>query len=170
MSKDVGELLKYGPVTIELDLLPGTPRETLDTQLHELLKTNSNKKVKNILTELMPMSLVTPVLALAEVLEDTFSHSLTREKRLALVQLIKGIPLHVKGLQGIEKAIITSGGVALTEVDFKTMCSRIISNLYIIGDLLNLDRPSGGYSLQICWTTGSVAGASAAHASEATAQ
>ncbi len=158
MSKDVGELLKYGPVTIELDLVPTTPRDLLDTQLQELLRANSNKKVKNVLSELMPAALVEPVLTLAEISEDTFSHSLTREKRLVLTQLIKGIPLNVKGLQGVEKAIITSGGVALTEVDFKTMRSRIVSNLYIIGDLLNLDRPSGGYSLQICWTTGSVAG------------
>ena len=61
----------------------------------------------------------------------------------------------------MEKAVVTSGGVALTEIDFKTMRSKLISNLFIIGDLLNLDRPSGGYSLQICWTTGAVAGMSA---------
>jgi predicted Rossmann fold flavoprotein len=159
MSKDVGELLKYGPVSIELDLLPAMPRDALDTQLQELLRTSSNKKVKNVLSELILTALVEPILTLADIPEDTFAHSLTREKRLLLTQLMKGIPLNVKGLQGVEKAIITSGGVALTEVDFRTMRSRLISNLYIIGDLLNLDRPSGGYSLQICWTTGSVAGA-----------
>ena len=161
MSKDIGELLKYGTVTIELDLLPNTAREMLDAQLHELFKANSNKMVKNVLNELMPSALVAPVLEMAEIPADTFSHSLTREKRLALSHLIKGIPLQVKGLQGFEKAVITSGGVALTEVDFRTMRSRLVSNLYVIGDLLNLDRPSGGYSLQICWTTGAVAGASA---------
>jgi predicted flavoprotein YhiN len=63
---------------------------------------------------------------------------------------------------GEHKAIITSGGVALPEVDFKTMCSRLYPNLYIVGDLLDIDRPSGGYSLQLCWTTGFVAGKNAA--------
>jgi predicted Rossmann fold flavoprotein len=167
MSKEIGQLLSYGEVLIELDLLPDITRDILDTQLHEVLKEQSNKKVKNVLGEFlisntMPSALVAPLLALTDISPDEFSHSLTREKRLALTQLIKAIPLHVKGLQGFDKAVITSGGVALTEVDFKTMRSRIVPNLFIIGDLLDLDRPSGGYSLQICWTTGVVAGASAA--------
>ena len=161
MSRDVGELLKYSDVTIELDLLPEKAPDILNTEFQELLKLHSNRKVKNVLTELIPSALVQPIFEMTEVDPDTFSHSLTREKRLALLKLIKAIPLQVKGLQGVEKAIVTSGGVALTEVDFKTMRSKLISNLYIIGDLLNFDRPSGGYSLQICWTTGAVAGASA---------
>jgi predicted flavoprotein YhiN len=61
-------------------------------------------------------------------------------------------------LLGVDKAIVTSGGVALSEVDFKTMQSRIYPNLYLVGDILDIDRPSGGYSLQLCWTTGFVAG------------
>ena len=162
MSRDIGELLRYSPVTIELYLLPGTPREALDSKIHELLKLNSNKLVKNVLGEIIPSALVSPLLETADIPLDTFSNSLTREKRLQLSELIKKIPLHVKGLQGMEKAVVTSGGVTLTEIDFKTMRSKILSNLFIVGDLLNLDRPSGGYSLQICWTTGVVAGTSAA--------
>jgi predicted Rossmann fold flavoprotein len=166
MSKEIGEMLTYAEVTIELDLFPGIVRETLSVQFHELLKKESNKKVKNVLGEFLsaasiPNALVAPLLALAEIEPDTFAHSLTREKRLALTELLKRLPLHVKGLQGLEKAIITSGGVALTEIDFKTMRSRLISNFFIVGDLLDLDRPSGGYSLQLCWTTGVVAGTSA---------
>ena len=78
--------------------------------------------------------------------------------RVKIVTLLKAIPLHVKGLLGANKAVVSSGGVALKEVDFRTMESRLVPNLYIIGDLLNIDRPSGGYSLQLCWTTGFVAG------------
>jgi predicted flavoprotein YhiN len=70
--------------------------------------------------------------------------------------------MHVQKLLGAGKAIITSGGVVLDEVDFKTMRSRLFPNLYLVGDLLNIDRPSGGYSLQLCWTTGFVAGNAAA--------
>ncbi len=161
MSRDVGELLKYGDVTIELDLLPSKAPDVLHAEFQELLKMNSNKKVKNVLAELMPAALVQPLLEMTAIDLDTFSHSLTREKRIELLKLVKALPLHVKGLQGVEKAIVTSGGVALTEIDFKTMRSRLISNLYVVGDLLNFDRPSGGYSLQICWTTGVVAGTSA---------
>ena len=73
---------------------------------------------------------------------------------------MKEIPLSVKGLLGKDKAVVSSGGVALTEIDFKTMESRIIKGLYLVGDVLNIDRPSGGYSLQLCWTTGFVAGSS----------
>jgi predicted Rossmann fold flavoprotein len=162
MSRDIGELLKYGSVTIEIDLVPEMAPDVLHTRLQELLATQSNKKVKNVLGEIVPSAMVTPLLHMTEIDEQTFSHSLTREKRIALLQKIKAIPLQVKGLQGIEKAVVTSGGVALDEIDFKTMQSKRISNLFIVGDLLNLDRPSGGYSLQICWTTGVVAGTSAA--------
>jgi predicted flavoprotein YhiN len=66
--------------------------------------------------------------------------------------------MHVEKLLGEDKAIITSGGVVLEEIDFKTCASRLYPNLYLIGDILNIDRPSGGYSLQLCWTTGYVAG------------
>lgn len=80
------------------------------------------------------------------------------KERTALVSLLKKIPLQVQGLLGADKAVVSSGGVAPEEVDFKTMQSRLIPNLFIVGDMLNIDRPSGGYSLQLCWTTGFVAG------------
>ncbi|NDB58392.1 aminoacetone oxidase family FAD-binding enzyme, partial [bacterium] len=86
------------------------------------------------------------------------NNSVTREERLRLIDAIKGIPMEVKSLLGSDKAVVSSGGVDLTEVDFKTMKSKIIDNLYLVGDVLNIDRPSGGYSLQLCWTTGWVAG------------
>ena len=82
------------------------------------------------------------------------------ENRKALVKLMKAIPLNVSHLLGADKAVVSSGGVALEEVNFKTMQSRKIPNLYLVGDVLNIDRPSGGYSLQLCWTTGFVAGSS----------
>lgn len=161
LSRDIGELLKYGPVELQLDLLPTYDYGTLNEKLQEIFKSNNSKKLKNSLDDLILSSLVPTVMQFSNIDEDTFCHSVSREQRLTLIKVLKGLPMNVSGLLGADKAIITSGGVSLDEVDFKTLQSRLFPNLYIIGDLLNIDRPSGGYSLQLCWTTGQVAGKSA---------
>lgn len=158
MSKAIGELLQYGEVTLALDLFPKLDHKELKDKLQTLLIAESNKKLKNTLSKLIPAALVSAVLTLAKIDGETANHSVRREDRIALVSLLKAIPLHVKGLLGSDKAVVSSGGVALKEVNFKTMQSRIVPNLYLVGDILNIDRPSGGYSLQLCWTTGFVAG------------
>lgn len=158
ISKDVGDRLPYGPVELSLDLLPKESLESLDLKLQEVISESSNKKIRNVLGGLLPGAIVPVVLLQAELDEDTPGHSVTREKRILLGTVIKNLALQVKGRLGFEKAVIASGGVSLEEIDTKTMQSKVISNLYIIGDLLNIDRPSGGYSLQLCWTTGVVAG------------
>lgn len=158
MSKDVGELLKYGEVTLQLDLFPTVDVSALKGRLQYLLVEESNKKIKNVLAQLVPSTLVTYILESANVDGQTFCHSVRSEERVLLTKVMKALPLHVKGLLGKDKAVVSSGGVALTEVDFKTMQSRIVPNIYLVGDVLNIDRPSGGYSLQLCWTTGFVAG------------
>lgn len=160
MSKEIGELLKYGEVAIKLDLFPKLDQGTLKKKLQELLITESNKKLKNTLGNLIPSALVGAVLELSGIDGETANHSVRSGDRVKLAALLKTIPLNVKGLLGAEKAVVSSGGVALEEVNFKTMQSRIAPNLYIVGDVLNIDRPSGGYSLQLCWTTGFVAGTS----------
>lgn len=158
MSKDVGELLKYGEVILSLDLLPQEDYGTLNLKLQNIFKEHDKKKLRNALGTLIPTGLVNVVIEESKIDGEKACNSITREERLNLVQILKGIPMEVLKLLGIEKAIITSGGVILEEVDFKTMQSRLFSNLYLIGDILNIDRPSGGYSLQLCWTTGFVAG------------
>lgn len=166
LSKDVGERLPYGPVTLSLDLLPKETLETLDTRLREAIASESNRKIRNVLVSIVPGALASIILSIADVSEDTPANSITREQRIALGNAIKNLPLSVKGRLGFEKAIIASGGVELTDVDTRTMRSRVIDNLYIIGDLLNIDRPSGGYSLQLCWTTATVAALNAASTSK----
>ncbi len=158
MSKDIGELLKYGQVEIRLDLLPALDHGMMNTKLQELFKLDDKKKIKNSLGSFIPSSLVTPVLELACINEEKINNAVSREERLKLIDIIKGLPMHVSHLLGSDKAVVSSGGVELTEVDFKTMQSKKIENLYLVGDVLNIDRPSGGYSLQLCWTTGYVAG------------
>jgi predicted Rossmann fold flavoprotein len=158
MSKDIRELLKYGEVVISVDVMPKHDYSTMNDALQDLFKKESNKKFKNSLGSLVPSSLAPVIVEKSGINPDTFCHSVTREERLNLVRLLKDLRMQATGLLGVEKAIVTSGGVVLTEVDFKTMQSKLVSNLYLVGDILNIDRPSGGYSLQICWTSGYVAG------------
>ncbi len=158
MSKDIGELLKYGEVIIKLDLLPHLDHGMMNTKLQELFKIDDKKKIKNSLGSLIPSGLVDIVLKLSSIDENKNNNSVSREERIKLIEVIKNIPMEVDSLLGSDKAVVSSGGVDLTEVDFKTMQSKIIENLYLVGDVLNIDRPSGGYSLQLCWTTGWVAG------------
>lgn len=158
MSKDIGELLKYGEVILEIDLLPKYDHSKLNSALQEIFKENDKKKFKNSLGNLIPSSMVPIVVEFSGIDPEINCNSVTREARMKLIDLIKHIPINVSKLLGVDKAVISSGGVSLDEVDFKTMQSRLYPNLFLIGDILNIDRPSGGYSLQLCWTTGFVAG------------
>ncbi len=161
MSKNIGEILKYGEAVISLDLFPSENHGALNLKLQELFKEQQNKKFKNSVSMLIPSTLVSAIVEFSKINPDTKCNSITREERLALVDTLKNIPIRVDKLLGAEKAVVSSGGVSLDEVDFKTMASRLFPNLYLVGDILNIDRPSGGYSLQLCWTTGFVAGNSA---------
>lgn len=161
MSREVGDLLKYGEVTLMLDLFPSIDVGSLRQRFQGHLVEESNKKLKNVLPTFVPSSLAAAILNLSSIDGETFCHSVSSEDRVKLVKQMKEIPLHVKGLMGKEKAIVSSGGVALTEVDFKTMQSKLHPQIFLVGDVLDVDRPSGGYSLQLCWTTGYIAGSNA---------
>jgi predicted Rossmann fold flavoprotein len=162
MSKNIGELLKSGEVTLLLDLFPKLDSGALDELLLQTFEQGKNKQIKNNIGGIVPPRLGHAVLALAKVPADTPLFQLTREQRTAFARLLKALPLHVAGLLGADKAIVTGGGVDLKEVVFATMQSKLYDNLFLAGDILDFDRPSGGFSLQICWTTGFVAGSSAA--------
>ena len=111
--------------------------------------------------EIVPPKMISTILEMVQIDGEKPGNALTKEERYRIVKLIKGLPMNVSGFLGVEKAIVTSGGVSLKEIDFKTMQSKLYSNLYLAGDIINFDRPSGGYSLQICWTTGYLAGENA---------
>ncbi|HYD91013.1 MAG TPA: aminoacetone oxidase family FAD-binding enzyme, partial [Flavobacterium sp.] len=162
MSKSISELHKYGPVNLELDICPDEDVPELDARILKILDSALSKKIKNTLGEAIPSRMVNSVLKISEVDPDKFGNALTREERMKLVKTLKALPMQVTGFLGVEKAIVSSGGVSLKEVDFKNMQSKLYPNLYLAGDILNFDKPSGGYSLQICWTTGYLAGTNAA--------
>ena len=162
MSKKIGELLKQGAVTLSLDFLPELDFSKINTLLQEIFKNNDKKKFKNCLDSILPSSIVPIIVELSGIEPDKQCNSITREERVVLMNLLKNVPVNIDGLLGTEKAIVTSGGIPLQEIDPKTMQSLLFSNLYLVGDVLDVNRPSGGFSLQLCWTTGFVAGSSSA--------
>jgi predicted Rossmann fold flavoprotein len=160
LSKQIGDLLSYETVELRLDLFPQYDAGEFKAYLKVLLQ--SNKKLQNALAEALPVQLVRELLEVLGVDGETPCHSVRKEARTQLLLFLKAVPLTVAGLLGSDKAIVSSGGVVLEEVDFRTMESKKVPRLYIVGDLLNINRPSGGYSLQLCWSTGYVAGIHAA--------
>ena len=157
-AREVKKLLAQGTVEARIDMFPDTDHRKLDKRLLKLIEQEKNKYVKNILPELIPKNLAHVVLRLSEVDENTKAHSLTTEMRKRIIQTMKAFPLHIEGLMGMDRAVIADGGIPLDEIDTRTMRSKRIQNLYFTGDMLHITRPSGGYSLQLCWTTGFVAG------------
>ncbi|HVT75206.1 MAG TPA: aminoacetone oxidase family FAD-binding enzyme [Candidatus Paceibacterota bacterium] len=165
LSKDVRESLQYAQpgdkIELSLDIMPDLDAAALDLKVQEVFKINSNKKVKNAIKDLVTPALSAAVITLAKLDPEKEINVVSREERLGLVKTLKDMRMTPAGFLGKEKAIVASGGVKLEEIDFKTMRSRIVPNLYIIGDTLDVERPSGGYSLQLCWSTGWVAGTAA---------
>ena len=161
-SKSVGELLEKGKVELEIDLLFEIDAGNLDKKLAQAFRDLSNKDLKNYLPELLPEKLSNVIIKLAGIEPKRKLNSITKEERMSLVKTIKNLNLNVSGILGYEQAMVTAGGVALKGVDSKTLRSKIISNLFFAGEILDLDGPTGGYNLQIAWSTGYAAGTHAA--------
>lgn len=160
-SKQVADLLHQGIVTAEIDMFPDTDKGSLEKRLLKIFEQHKNKDLKNVLGEMLPKKIAEVIYDLARIEHlHTKVHSVTTQERKRILTLMKHLPLTIDGLMGLDRAVIADGGIPLSEIDTKTMCSKKIKNLYIIGDVLHVNRPSGGYSLQLCWTTGYVAGIS----------
>jgi predicted Rossmann fold flavoprotein len=162
-SKQVGDLLHTGEVTASIDMYPDTDIGSLDKQLIKTFDQNKNKSFKNIAKEITPAGMHALVIKLLSEQFDTDKkvHSITKEERRMIIDLLKGLQITIVGLMGFDRAVIADGGIPMSEIDTRTMQSKKVSNLFVTGDLLHVNRPSGGYSLQLCWTTGFVAGKSA---------
>jgi len=159
VAHQVKGLLIDGPVHATIDLFPSDDTGMLRKKMTDIFSMNSNKTVENALSSILQNGVIDAVLAsFPATLRTSKVHSISRETRFALVNSMKNLPLVVIGTKGLEWAIVSDGGVDLREIDTRTMQSRLHSNLYVVGDMLNVRRPSGGYSLQLCWTTGWVAG------------
>jgi len=157
MSREI-DLTVPSKFSLSLDLLPQTSEADLDVQFQKEFQRDGNKMIKNSLTPLAPSRLGVLLLWLLNIDPEKPLSIMTKDERKGIVRLLKNFVLEIKDVKGFDKAMITAGGVDTREVDPKTMQSKIISNLYFAGEILDLDGPTGGYNLQICWSTGYVVG------------
>lgn len=162
-ASKVSKLLPTGIVTAEIDIFPKTDFGDLERQIISIFDVNKNKTLKNIIGSLVPAGMAKGILILLSRHMDIEIkvHSVTKDNRKKIVNLFKALPITIIGLMGMNRAIVADGGVSLIELDMKTMRSKKVGNLFVTGDLLHINRPSGGFSLQLCWSTGYVAGSSA---------
>lgn len=161
-AKEVGDLLHEGAVTAHLDLFPGEDLGAVDRALTAAFAEGKNQNLRNRFKDFAPPGFGDALLARIDGLDlEQKVHSVSREDRKRIGAFLKDIPLTIVSLMGYDRAVVADGGAPLGEVDTKTLRSKKAGNLFLTGDLLHIARPSGGYSLQLCWTTGYLAGENA---------
>lgn len=150
--------MEAGKYTVHIDLKPALDEQKLDSRLLRDFERNKNRIFANSLEELLPQKLIPVVVERSGIAGDTRCHSVTKEQRRALCSLLKDFTVEIKGFRPIAEAIVTSGGVDLSEIDPKTMRSKLTEGLYFAGEMINCDAYTGGYNLQIAFATGHLAG------------
>ena len=160
-SSIVGKKLKEHPLTLHIDLKPALEEEQLDKRVLREFEANHNRQFKNAVDSLFPAKLKPVIIELSEVPEGKKVNEVTKEERLRFVRLIKDFHMTLTGMRGYNEAIITKGGVSVKEIDPGTMESKLVNGLYFAGEVLDLDAVTGGYNLQIAWSTGYLAGVNA---------
>lgn len=163
VSKHVGDLLEKGEVKILIDIKPQLSVEKLDEVLQNEFRKNPAKKLANALSDFYAPRLLELLLHVANLDAEKQVARISKEERKSLIKASKELEVSVESLLGFDRAMVTSGGVSVREVDSRTMRSKIIDNLFFAGEILDIDGPTGGYNLQICWSTGYVAGENAAN-------
>lgn len=143
-----------------IDLKPALDKETLDKRILKDFNENINKNFNNSLDKLLPKKMIEPIIELCNIDPYKKVNEITKEEREILVENIKNIPLTISGTRGFNEAIITRGGISVKDINPKTMESKIVPNMYFVGEVLDLDAKTGGYNLQIAWSTGYLAGSS----------
>lgn len=156
-SRSVGD--KPGS-RLEIDLKPGLDDEMLDARILRDFSEYSRRVYANALDELLPRTMIPIIIFLSHISPHTPVHQITREQRQTLVRLLKHLPLTVKRTRSFPEAVVTAGGVSTKEIDPRTMESKVVSGLYFTGEVIDVDGYTGGFNLQIAWSTGYVAGES----------
>lgn len=157
-SSFVGTLAARQELRAVLDLKPALSEEQLDQRALREFDANPNKSFKNVIGSLFPAKLTPVMIGLSGMAPDKKVHDISREERLNFVRLTKGLSMTVTGLRDYKEAIITKGGVAVKEINPSTMESKLVKGLYFIGEVLDLDAVTGGFNLQIAWSTAYAAG------------
>lgn len=164
MSRLLADELADGgrDIALRIDLMPSMPSPELDGRLQRQLAANARKAVSNVLTEFVPRRLASTLCVLAECDAEIQAGQLRKDTRKAILNFLKGLPLHVRGTRPIAEATVTRGGVDRREIDPRTMASKVRPGLFLAGEVIDVDGPCGGYNLQMCFSTGALAGRSAA--------
>ncbi len=145
---------------LEIDFKPALSVEKLNNRLLRDFELYSNKQLKNALNDLLPQKLIHWVIRLSGNNPEKTVNQITKEERINLIEIIKGFPLKFKSFRPIEEAIVTSGGISTKEINPSTMESKLVPNLYFVGEVIDVDALTGGYNLQIAYSTGYLAGIS----------
>ena len=161
-SAVIGPLLRKKELKLCIDLKPALTEEQLDQRILRDFSENLNRELRNSLSALLPAKMIPEVIAQSGIAPERRVHDITREERAALVRALKKLTFTLIGLRGYNEAVITKGGVSVKEVNPSTMESKKVQGLYFAGELLDLDAMTGGFNLQIAWSTGYLAGKSAA--------
>lgn len=156
--KDIDNLMQNKKLVLEIDFKPALSEEQLDSRILRDFSAEKNKAFKNSLDKLLPQKLIPVIIKLSEIDENKQVNSITKEERLALVRLLKCFEVHIKNFRKIEDAIITSGGINIKEINPKTMESKLVSGLFFGGEVIDVDCYTGGFNLQVAYSTGYVAG------------
>mgnify|MGYP000944436889 CR=1 FL=1 len=157
---------KAGGYTVKIDLKPGLDEKRLDARLLRDFEKYSNRDFKNSLDELLARLIIPVIVERSGIPGEVKVHSITRQQRQGLVKLLKGFSLNITGPRPIDEAIITSGGVSTREINPSTMESKHIRGLYFAGEVIDVDAYTGGFNLQIAWSTAALAGRHAAKPEE----
>lgn len=161
-SAAVTDKFSKGEITVSLDLKPALSKEELDARILRDFEEAKNKQFRNALDKLLPQRLIRVIIGLCGIPEEKQVNSVTKQERATLVDVLKGMELHIKKTGGFNEAVITRGGVSVKEVNPSTMESKLTGGLYFAGEVLDVDALTGGYNLQIAWSTGYLAGSCAA--------
>ncbi len=156
--KNVEQLLKEGKILLNIDLKPALSEEKLDLRLLRDFEKEKNKLFKNSLSELLPQKLIEPIIELSHINPDKKVNEITKVERLKLIKILKKLTIVISGFRPINDAIVTSGGISIKEINPKTMESKIVNGLYFAGEIIDVDAYTGGFNLQIAYSTGYVAG------------
>ena len=156
--KNIEAEMKKHEVKLKIDLKPALSEEKLDERLMRDFQKNSKKQFKNCLNELLPAKMIPYIIAESKIDERKQIDQLTKAERKELIRLLKGLEFTLKKFRPIEEAIVTSGGISIKEINSKTMESKLVSGLFFAGEVIDVDAYTGGFNLQIAWSTGYVAG------------
>lgn len=159
-SSRIADKYLGGETAFEIDLKPALSEEQLDARIRRDFGENSNRQFKNSLSALLPAKLIPVMIALSGIDPEKKVNSVTREERKNLLRLLKHFPGTITGLSGFQEAVITRGGIPVKEVNPSTMESKLLPGLYLCGEMLDVDALTGGFNLQIAWSTGYLAGIS----------